>query len=414
MLRQHHFPFVNRKYAFMFCFDSLAVLVLLSAANLMAGLHTWTGGSSGYWSDSANWVGGAPQPGEPAPVELVFPNTAPAFRDLTNDVAGLVVHSMNITAHANSFHGAAGVQFTLHEATVVVAAVSTILEKSFVLQLEGQNVIQSSKDFILRGPIGEAVPGAGLDLVGNLRFETFSTHSGPTRMSGGHIEIYGSMTNTAFLEVATNAFLTLAADFSVLTNNGRIEILGEPMERPDTSRIFGQVFVCGPNAKTTVSMIDYPAFGALVLAGELEAVTDLFLDGLRFTLFETAGAQSAAGRFDALPDGALQHLQSSTVVGRVGYFGGSGDDVIMTLVSPPNERRLLGPWILENGWLQVLGGVGEFEFFTPHRWEANNDLSNAAGWSPLATNLLPVEGSLILTVTNAAAAPRQFYRLAVE
>src|SRR5689334_16900135 len=52
------------------------VVLALFATSATAGTHTWTGASSGLWSASGNWTGGAPVSGEAAPVILIFPTGA--------------------------------------------------------------------------------------------------------------------------------------------------------------------------------------------------------------------------------------------------------------------------------------------------------------------------------------------------
>ncbi len=73
---------------------SLLVAASLAVSSAQAGLHTWTGANGGRWSDPANWIGGVPQPGESAPVELSFPASTPSLRNLTNDVPGLTVQAL--------------------------------------------------------------------------------------------------------------------------------------------------------------------------------------------------------------------------------------------------------------------------------------------------------------------------------
>jgi autotransporter-associated beta strand protein len=410
---------------------SLLVAASLAVTTALAGFHTWTGANGGLWSDPANWLGGVPQPGESAPVELSFPASAPSLRNLTNDVPGLTVQALTIAAHANTFHAAPGVVLNLQNASVAGLGNSTIFDRSFQLRLEGLNQLQGSNSFILRGGIDEAVPGAALEISGQVTLEAASTHSGPTRLSSGVLQCYGAMTNTVFIEVATNAVLTLAADFSTLTNFGRLNIVPESQERPETSRLFGRGLVCHLSSTTSVSLIDYPALdstdpqdggrlhshlvvsGPVVLAGRFEVESDLF-QALRFTIIESTGVANASGRFQGLPEGALTVVQFSPVVGRLSYRGGDGDSFTLTLVQPPVGRRLAGPWLLENGWLQVLGGVAEFEEARLHRWEVNENAANAAGWVPLATNLMPEGRSLILTLTNTPTFPRRFFRLGLE
>lgn len=405
-------------------------VTMLVPASVLAGTHTWTGASGGRWSNPINWIGGAPQAGEAAPVKIIIPSSVPGFRELTNDIPGLIVQELTIAAHANILHAAPGIVLRLQDATLAGLGTSTILEDSFRLELEGVNHLQGGSDFVLRGAITEAAAGAALRVSGSVRLETSSRHSGFTHLSDGVIYLLGAMTNTAFIEIATNAEVTLAADFTTLTNRGRLNITPEALERPQTSRLFGQGFVCLPGSTNSVMMIDYPALdsedpadggrlhsrlminGPVVLAGRLEAATDLFQAGLRFSIIQNIGSAATKGQFDEMPEGALMFLGTAgPLTQRIGYRGESGKDVTLTSVLPPAGQRLAGPWRLGNGSLQILGGIAELEDFQPHRWEANTNLGAATGWIPILDTFIPATDGTILTITNAAAFPQRFFRL---
>jgi hypothetical protein len=98
---------------------------------------------------------------------------------------------------------------------------------------------------------------------------------------------------------------------------------------------------------------------------------------------------------------------------RIGYRSGPGQDVTLTFVLPPSGRELAGPWLLENGWLQILGGVAEFEEFALHHWEASTNLFDADSWTPIGADFTPDVDGTILTITNRADYPQSFFRLAV-
>ena len=106
-------------------------------------------------------------------------------------------------------------------------------------------------------------------------------------------------------------------------------------------------------------------------------------------------------------------LDASSLVARISYCGGDGNDVTLTLVEPPAGRHLAGPWRLENGWLQVLASIGEFDGLQPHRWEVSEDLAAPNGWTPLEPAFMPAAGSALLTITNATTYPKRYFRLAV-
>jgi hypothetical protein len=415
-----------------FCAISTATMaLLLGALTSSAGTHTWTGARNGWWSEPLNWSGGVPQTGEPPPVEIVIPASAPGHRDLTNDLAGITVDRLVVTAHANTLHASPGIVLRLRNAVVQGLGNDTILERSFHLGLEGFSRLQGSNSFLVRCPITEGVPGAALEVSGNASIEANCTHSGPTFFTDGSIVLLGAMTNSAFIRIATNATVTLAADVSVLTNLGTLHLAPESRARPETSRLYVQGLVCCPGSTTTVSMIDYPArdstspadggrlhshlvvAGPVVLAGRLEPATDLSQGGLQFTVIENTGTAPTMGQFDELPEGAMMLLGFGPLVARISYRGGDGNDVTLTLIEPPAGRRLAGPWQLENGWLQVLAGIGEFDALRPHRWEVSENLASPNGWTTLGLDFVPAANSTLLTLTNAKTQPQRFFRLAV-
>jgi len=98
---------------------------------------------------------------------------------------------------------------------------------------------------------------------------------------------------------------------------------------------------------------------------------------------------------------------------RIGYRGGDRHDVTLTFVLPPEGRKLAGPWHLENGWLQILGGNAELEDFLSHHWEDTTNLSDPGGWSPMGDSFISATDGTLLTLTNGAAYPRRLFRLAM-
>ena len=106
-------------------------------------------------------------------------------------------------------------------------------------------------------------------------------------------------------------------------------------------------------------------------------------------------------------------LGFSPLVARISYRGGDGNDVTLTLIEPPVGRQLAGPWRLENGWLQVIAGISEFDALRPHRWEVSENLASPNSWTTLGLDFVPAVSSALLTMTNATTAPQRFFRLAV-
>src|SRR5262245_21380464 len=81
----------------------LAAALLLLPHAALASTHTWTGAATSLWSDGANWVGGAPSPGEPN-VALVFP-TGVVQATCINDIINLTVETLDFGAEYYTLAG---------------------------------------------------------------------------------------------------------------------------------------------------------------------------------------------------------------------------------------------------------------------------------------------------------------------
>jgi fibronectin-binding autotransporter adhesin len=72
----------------------LSVFLVLTAPSLFAAPRTWTGTNSGSWSDSANWGGTLPVPGD----DLVFPAGASNLTNSNDFPAGTLFQSISFAA----------------------------------------------------------------------------------------------------------------------------------------------------------------------------------------------------------------------------------------------------------------------------------------------------------------------------
>ena len=82
----------------------LLSLVVCSTVPVSAGVHLWTGATSGLFSDPSNWHGGTPA-GDPG-AELIFP-AGPSRLALTNDLSGLTVRTLSFSGPGYTIAGAA-------------------------------------------------------------------------------------------------------------------------------------------------------------------------------------------------------------------------------------------------------------------------------------------------------------------
>src|SRR5262249_30212920 len=149
------------------------------------------------WSNPANWVGGAPQVGEPGPVILNFPPVAANLKATVNDLTGgpLAIDQINFTDTGYSLGPTAGISITLTGATTP-AITDTVGPNFFFMPITlASNVtVQiaagsgSATEFgnLLSGPGGVNKTGAG-------RLQFFSpvrnTYGGATLVSAGTLEL---------------------------------------------------------------------------------------------------------------------------------------------------------------------------------------------------------------------------------
>lgn len=411
-------------------FQCIALITLFMAQTALASVHTWTGVSSALWSDEANWSDSKPQPGEPSPVVVTIPSSAPAFATLTNDIPGLVLHTLTVAAHANILTAIPGVALTVADGAIYGDGNSTIIESAFNLNLSGDVYIHGSNSFIFRCPVSETSPNTTVFISGDVRVEAPLMNSGATVLTNGTCVLLGAVTNASHVLISRDSMLSLAADFTSLTNLGHLTIEPGSAERPDTSRIFARSLALEPGSTTVVSFIAYPALdstdpadgsnihshvvvdGPVSIAGELQAESDLSDDGLRFTIIENISSNLTIGEFNNLPEGALFPIKFNSSLARISYQGGDGNDVTLIMVIPPVGLQVADVWRLGNGWLQLLGGIEEFDIFRLHQWQATSNPVDTNSWVPLTAPFIPVETGLGAVVTNTM--PLQFFRLVAQ
>lgn len=203
-------------------FIKIFVLLTLAATAARGGTHTWTGASSGLWSASGNWTGGAPVSGEAAPMILIFPAGASRLTN-TNNISGLVVDQLNISAtncvlHGSgvgtniTFSGGSGLAYAIGGSNTLLAAdLKIALSGSVLLAVSNNCTIQA----VLQGSGGVTLTGGGALLLNNASDNLFS---GTASVLDGTLYLKGGI---LFLGTWTPA-ITIPGQLSIANGNTNI------------------------------------------------------------------------------------------------------------------------------------------------------------------------------------------------
>lgn len=156
-------------------------LLALFATSATAGTHTWTGTSSGLWSTSVNWTGGAPASGEASPVILIFPAGASHLIN-TNNIGGLTVDQLNVLSTNWVLHGSgAGTNITFSGSSglsYAIGGTNAILAGDLKIALSGTVPLVVSNSCTIQGPLqgsgGFTLSGGGSLMLNNAVDNSFA------------------------------------------------------------------------------------------------------------------------------------------------------------------------------------------------------------------------------------------------
>jgi autotransporter-associated beta strand protein len=151
-----------------------------------------------------------------------------------------------------------------------------------------------------------------------------STHTGTTSVSGGTLRVTGSMTGTSRIAIAPNAIL----DHQGTISTGAF------------THAAGGILKLNTAASLTVA-------GEVSLSGTLDLSAPAGLaPGASFTVIGKTGAGDVSGQFTGLPEGCV--FQAAGYDWHVGYTGGDGNDVVVTVATALQSWRFLHFGTMEN------------------------------------------------------------------
>jgi hypothetical protein len=339
-----------------------AVLVVCTLQPLYGATRTWTGGgSTGKWSNPANWGGTAPVAGD----DLVFPSgAAPGFNDyaagtefhsVTVGAAFLTLSGNAISLGSGGFHSTASnvVEVYLPISLTASQTWSTGVAPVFIQAPLAISANTVTFDSLIGFIFSADVSGAGAIIVagGGVGIDAATTFSGVVTINGGFISVFqGSL---------TAPIVQTAGDLSFSSNGtvGSVDILGGTIAPGNGSSgpnstigHSGNVLLAAGARYFEDITSDDPStgFANLHVSGTVNlggATLDLLTTGLNpgteLVFIENDGVDPIVGTFAGLPEGAI--ITNSSGSYRISYVAGTGNDVALTVVVPTTTTLSISP-----------------------------------------------------------------------
>jgi hypothetical protein len=329
-------------------FVAAVLLAVVSIHPATAATRQWSGAVNNLWSVGGNWVGGvAPVNGD----DLVFPTVAQ--NPSVNDIVGLALQSVTITAHTNQINGngvtlSGGITkttccgLTIVNVPLTLAASQSVTGGRYTfgqaIDLNGHTLTLSTGD---NTTLAGSVTGTG-DVI----FDGVSlTVSGPLSFNG----TLDLRAGTAALN-STVAGPTIAAN-ATITGNGSLAAatLTNTTLSPGSNITLKAIFSTGPFSMTGGTArfelnTATPGTGhdQLVVNGsvtlnnptlDVQLPNGLPPAGTSFVIIDNDGVDPVVGTFSGLAQGATFNIAG--VQFQISYIGGTGNDVVLTVVSSP-------------------------------------------------------------------------------
>lgn len=255
--------------------------------------------------------------------------------------------------------------------------------------------------------------GSGLQMLsGN------NPYTGKTVVNAGTLLVNGEQTSSA---VHLNNGATLGGRGSVgsVTSTGGRIAPGSDTNSPS----YGQLKTAGLNLAngtfqaqlggiTAGTQYDQVVLnGLLILNGVALDLSSQFTAGNsnQFTLINVAAGGAAMGTFSGLPEGA-SFTNSSGGMFQITYFGGDGNDVVVTKISAGPPPQFTSIASLGSGQVHLVGaGTPGFSYAV----QANTN-PTTTNWLHLGVITADGDGKLTFTDGSASGSPARFYRLMTQ
>jgi autotransporter-associated beta strand protein len=238
-----------------------------------------------------------------------------------------------------------------------------------------------------------------------------NTYLGTTTLSGGTLRVNGSQPDSPM--VLSLGTLAGTGTVGTITVSG---FLGSGVAPGASPGILASSNVTFNGGTALAVELDGPAPGSgydqlsvtgTVALGNASLGVSLGFDppaGTAFTIINNDGVDAVGGAFNGLPEGA--NLSANGRPLQITYGGGSGNDVVLTRISPP--ATFTSVTNLGNGQvqLQATGGLPAFTYYI----EAATDLHSVIQWSNIGWAVPDSGGVFSFVDTNAPVFPARFYR----
>jgi len=332
----------------------LGLLAFLMAGSVAgAGTRTWVGTVSNIWSESGNWSGGVPGPGD----QLVFLSQS-ANRHSTNDLARTVFGSLSFPAGGNyQIEGnpvalSGGISAPAGGVTIVadldLTASQTLAGESSSNPLVLAGTIEGGAHLVtLRGvqvAVTGRINGWGGVAANDVVLDGVNANTGPTEAEqlavngtieaspltarGGPLRGVGTIGSVTCDAITLGPGQSLSVDQPGVLSTGDLFVNGGSLQLdlngPLPGQSYDRVTVLG-----TVALNNQPAL----------AVTLRFMParGQVFVVVDNDGGDAISGTFAGMPEGTTIEVNSLPFV--ISYVGNTGNDVTLTCLSgDPNNQ----------------------------------------------------------------------------
>ena len=256
----------------------------------------------------------------------------------TGNAANFIVSGITVTNSGSGYTGAPTVSFGSGSGTTATANLSSVI-------LGANTSIGGTGDIVLDAPVsgGFALTKIG---GGTLTLNAANTHAS-TMVGAGKLILAGSV-NGAVTVTGGTFQGTGAVTGNVAINGGTHAPGNSPGIMPITGNYSLaaagtlQIEINGTTAGTQYDQVKIlGAANTVTLAGKLDIIaTPGLAAGSTFTIIDNAGSAAVSGTFAGLPQSA--ELYEDGQWWRISYTGGTGNDVVLTRITPTAWQSWLG------------------------------------------------------------------------
>jgi len=249
---------------------------------------------------------------------------------------------------------------------------------------------------------------------GELILSADNTYTGATTNAGGSLYVNGNQPQSPVFLVngilgGTGTVATIVSDgfHPKILSPGAVPLASGVVNCSNVTLDATTTFLVHLNAMNPGTGYDQLNVNGTVQLGNAALNVVLGFDpavGSAFTIINNDGSDAVVGTFSGLPDGAILALNGKPF--QIRYVGGSGNDVVLTRISPPARFESVTP--LTNGQLQLqaTGGLVGFSYTI----QAATNLNPGVQWSNIGSAVADSGGVVSFTDTNAPLFPVRFYR----